>query len=208
MASCPWVNPLIEWFRRYGRTFPWRESRNWYEVLIAEVMLVRTRSETVAKVYREFLNRFPTPQDLCRASIEEVESFFKKLGLVNRGRRLRNAVCAIVEQYNSNLPCSEDELLKLDGVGKYIARVLLTQVCGVPKPFVDTNIKRVLSRLTGRELDYSTAEAILLQCVPSDKMWIVCVALLDLAALVCKPRKPECRSCPIASYCAHMMRAS
>lgn len=197
-----WIEALLSWFSRHGRRFPWRETRDWYRVLVAEFMLIRTRSEVVEKVYREFLERFPTPEHLCRADIRDVETFFKRLGLVQRSYRLHSTVCHILQKYGGAMPCSFDELSKLPGIVRYVAHVLLTRVCEEAVPFVDTNVLRVLRRFLGDEnLDTESAERWLLSTVPKHVLEQVNIALLDLAALVCKPRRALCTLCPLANWC-------
>ncbi len=165
-------------------------------------MLIRTRSETVEKVYREFLERFPRAEDLCSADPRDIEPFFKRLGLVQRAQRLHRAVCTILERYGNTIPCRIEELLQLPGVGGYVARVLMTRVCREPIPFVDTNVLRVARRFLGdSSISAEDVERWLLDYVPRHLLEDVNIALLDLAALVCKPRKPRCSACPLASWC-------
>ncbi len=165
-------------------------------------MLIRTRSETVEKVYREFLEKFPRAEDLCSANPRDVEPFFKRLGLVQRAQRLHRAVCTILEKYGNTIPCRIEELFQLPGVGNYVARVLMTRVCREPLPFVDTNVLRVARRFLGDpNIDTDDAERWLLDSVPRPLLENVNIALLDLAALVCKPKRPRCSACPLASWC-------
>lgn len=197
-----WVEELLKWFRVNARSFPWRGYRDWYRVLVAEVMLVRTKSETVEKIYRLFLEKFPKPEDLCKASVEEIKDIFKRLGLVQRAIRIREAVCLVLEKYGGMLPCSYEELISLPSVGRYIAKVLLTRVCNNPSPFIDANLIRVARRFLGlREVDVGYVEAWLEKLVHKDVLEDVNVALLDLAGTICKPRNPRCGVCPLNSFC-------
>ncbi|MEM4789434.1 MAG: hypothetical protein QXV06_06545 [Ignisphaera sp.] len=130
-----WIEELLKWFRANTRKFPWRECRDWYRVLVAEVMLIRTKSGTVEKVYKSFFDRFPKPEDLCNASIKEIKDFFTRLGLVQRAVRIQETICLIIEKYGGVLPCSYRELTSLPNVGRYIAKVLLTRICKKPITF-------------------------------------------------------------------------
>ena len=199
----------MNWFSKYGRRFPWRETRDWYRTLVAELMLIRTRSETVETVYREFLERFPQAENLCNANPKDIEPFFKRLGLVQRAQRLHKAVCTILEKYGGTIPCSIEELFQLPGVGNYIARVLMTRVCKEPVPFVDTNILRVTRRFLGNpNIGADHAERWLLSSVPRHLLENVNIALLDLAALVCKPKRSRCDICPLTTWCRTGSRAN
>ncbi len=172
-------------------------------------MLIRTKSETVEKVYREFLEKFPRAEDLCSADLRDIELFFKRLGLIQRAHRLQRAVCTILERYGNTIPCRLEELFQLPGVGNYIARVLLTRICKEPVPFVDTNVLRVARRFLGDpSIGADDAERWLLGSVPRHLLENVNIALLDLAALVCKPKKPKCSACPLASWCRTGSRAN
>lgn len=197
-----WVEELLKWFRINARKFPWRECRDWYRILVAEVMLIRTKSEAVDKVYKLFFERFPTPEDLCRANVEEVKGFFAKLGLVQRAIRIQEAVCLILEKYRGTLPCNYRELTSLPSVGRYIAKVLLTRICGYPSPFIDTNVMRFAKRFLGLQkvsIDY--VELWLEKSMDTDVLEEANIALLDLTSLVCKPRNPRCSICPLNNFC-------
>lgn len=199
-----WVEVLLRWFRQNVRRFPWREYRDWYRVLVAEVMLVRTRSEAVEKIYKLFLEAFPQPGKLCRASDQEVEVFFRRLGLIQRAKRLRLAVCAVLDRYRGVLPCSYEELVSLPGIGRYIANVLLTRVCRMARPFVDANIIRFASRFLGvQNIDIDYVEKWLLDSVEEDLLEDVNTALLDLSGLVCVAKKPRCSICPLNTLCRY-----
>lgn len=201
-----WYEELLRWFAEQGRRFPWRESTaGWYEILVAEIMLQRTRAETVLKIYREFLSRYPTPQELCKADEDDLRSFFKRLGLINRASRLKHAVCVIIERFGGRPPCSADKLKAVPGIGDYIASVLLSRVCGIPTPFVDSNVVRVMSRVlgvTGRFSDVKeVVERAIAEGVPSELLVNVNTAIIDLAALICKPKRPRCGQCPLRNVC-------
>lgn len=204
-----WAELVLSWFRRNRRRFLWREYRDWYRVLVAEVMLVRTRSETAEKVYRRFLDRFRNPEDLCGSSEEEVAEFFRQLGLVNRAKRLREAVCTVLTRYGGTIPCSFRELVSLPGVGRYIARVILTRVCGSPSPFIDANVLRFAGRFLGLEdvgVDY--VEKWLERSVSREDLEDLNTALIDLAGLVCTPRNPKCGTCPVSALCSSRLSST
>lgn len=199
-----WVEPLLQWYNRSIKRFTWRNYRDWYRILIAEVMLIRTRSEVVEKIYRLFLERFPKPEDLCNADEKDVIEFFKKLGLVQRAKRLKDAVCIVLKEYNDSIPCDYKELTLLPTIGRYIANVLLTKVCQIPTPFVDTNVLRFVKRFLGiKSIDIAYAESWLIKSVDMDTKILedINIAILDLSRTICAPRKPKCSRCPVNSFC-------
>lgn len=197
---------LVKWFRESGRKFLWRGEVGWYGVLLAEFLLVRTRSEVAERAFYELLARFPAPEALCSAGVAPVREVFERIGLPSRAERLVATVCKVLEDYGGKLPCDYRELLKLPGVGDYIARVVLSRVCGRHVAFVDSNVLRVLSRFLGAGLSATKAAELLERSIPGGELLDVNVALLDLGALVCKPRKTLCPLCPLSPGCSTSLR--
>lgn len=193
---------LVKWFREFGRKFPWRGEVGWYGILLAEFLLVRTRSEVAERAFYELLTKFPTPEALCSAGVAPVRGIFEKIGLPSRAERLVATVCRVLKDYSGEPPCDYQELLKLPGVGDYIARVMLSRVCGKHVAFVDSNVLRVLSRFLGLRLSASKVAELLERSIPEGELLDVNVALLDLGALVCKPRKTLCSLCPLSPGCS------
>src|SRR5471030_1965141 len=112
-------NALIHWYRLNKRQFPWRSSKDPYEILISEMMLQQTTVSVVVPYYEKFLAEFPTVQALAIAPEEKVLSLWSGLGYYSRARNLHQAAKAISEQ--KAFPNSYSELLKLSGVGPYTA---------------------------------------------------------------------------------------
>lgn len=194
---------ILDWFNKHGRRFPWRGEVGWYGVLVAEFMLIRTRSEVAEKVFIEFIRKYPEPEFLCSSSLGDISGYFKRLGLPSRAERLVAAVCTILSSYGKMIPCDYDKLRELPGVGDYIARVLLSRVCNEHYAFVDSNIVRVLSRFSGRLLKTSEVSRILEKAFANKELLAINIALIDLGSLVCKPKKPHCPKCPIKELCCY-----
>ncbi len=198
---------LVGWFREFGRKFPWRGDVGWYGVLLAEFLLVRTRSEVAERAFYELISRLPTPEALCSAGVAPVREVFKRIGLPSRAERLVATVCKVLRERGGVLPCDYRELVRLPGVGDYIARVVLSRVCGEHVAFVDSNVLRVISRFLGVRLGLAEVAELLEKSVPKGELLNVNVALLDLGALVCKPRKTLCPLCPLSLRCFTSLRA-
>lgn len=165
-------------------------------------MLVRTRAEVAEKVFLEFMEEFPKPELLCSSDLTRVANYFRKLGLPGRAGRLVGAVCTILSSYGGEVPCDYAKLRELPGVGDYIARVMLSRVCGRKYAFVDSNVLRVLSRFYGRPMRISEAARALEESLGGRNLLEVNVALIDLGASVCRPGKPRCPDCPLGSSCS------
>ncbi len=166
-------------------------------------MLIRTRSEVAERVFLEFIREYPEPELLCSSDPERVLDYFSKLGLPSRAKRLIQAVCAVLEECGGEIPCDYRELRRLSGVGDYIARVLLSRVCGKHYSFVDSNVIRVLSRFAGVPLKASEAAGILEEAFAGGDLPPVNVALIDLGSGVCGPRRPRCPECPLREECSY-----
>jgi len=197
---------LAQWFRSNRRSFPWRETkRSPYEILIAEIMLQKTRAENIVPTYRKFIRKYPDFESLSRADIQEIKRIVGVLGLSNmRARNLLRVGQEVVK--NGRIPRNREQLLKIPGVGPYIANAFLLYAYNERLPVVDTNVRRLYGRIFSFESKkdprrdknvWIFAEKLLPICNYKEFTW----ALMDFCASVCKPKNPLCRSCPISDIC-------
>jgi A/G-specific adenine glycosylase len=194
---------VLRWHRQHQRSFPWRESRDPYEVLIGEILLQRTRGEYVVDVYREFLKRWPDPRSLARARLSSVASVIRPLGLAKRASILKQLGKELVR---SGVPNDPSELDRLPGVGPYAAHAVPVFTLDRKLPLVDWVIARVLRRYFGlSEERRPNADPELWELAgrlaakgKARELWL---GTLDFAAAICKPR-PACPTCPLAFTCA------
>lgn len=198
------ADSLLAWYRPGDRDVPWRRSRDPYRIWIGEVMAQQTRIGSVLRYYDRFLERFPSPEALADASLDEVLKEWEGLGYYARARRLRAAACEVVRRYGGTLPDEPGQLETLPGIGPYTAGAIASLAFGRDEPAVDGNVRRLLSRLfdlarpTPPTLE-STARG-LIEARPGRAAEIN-QAMMDLAATVCTPRRPGCGTCPLASCC-------
>jgi A/G-specific adenine glycosylase len=204
---------LLEWFPENGRNFPWRQTRNAFHILLAEVLLRQTQAERVVGPYLGLVSRFPDAHALANTNVEELRGWFRPLGLVRRAERLVRAAQIMVDQHEGQVPGNLDELLDLPGIGGYSARAVLCLGYGVPVPMVDEGSGRVLRRVLGMLATvpaYSdsqllrTVEAMLPQASSREFN----LGLIDIAAAYCRPRYPACAQCPLADACVHGQSAA
>jgi A/G-specific adenine glycosylase len=189
--------PIARWYARHGRhDLPWRVTRDRWAVLVSEVMLQQTQVARVATVWEAFMTRFPTPEAMAAAAPGEVIAAWGTLGYPRRARRLWDAAALITA---AGWP---DDLTDLPGVGRYTADAIYAQVDDRDTPAVETNIRRVLDRRAGRPLSPSEATAMSRDAghplAGRDRL----LALMDIGALLCRPRAPHCLECPLAPGCA------
>ena len=199
---------LLRWFRENGRDLPWRRTRDPYEILVSEVMLQQTQVDRVQGYYQRVLEEYPTAQDLAAAPPARVRDSWEGLGYYARARNLHAAARQIVEQHGGRFPRRLDEVMALPGVGRYTAGAVVSFAYEEPAPVLDTNVRRVLSRVFVRRrpsrravLDrrlWALAEA----AVPLDRAWEFNQAVMDLGATVCTARNPACPQCPVRQVCA------
>ena len=204
---------LIEWYERVGRRFPWRnEGLKPYDVLIAEMMLQKTRAEMVVKAYLSFLERYPDPRSLESATVEEIAQVLKPLGLYNRRARWMKTIAGVlIEKYGGKVPSDREALLDLPGLGMYNANAILCFAYNEPVPLIDVNVARVLGRVADIEVRgdlrrNEKLQKLAAQLVPKKDFKEFNWALIDLGATVCTSKNPEHDRCPLASLCKHVLQ--
>jgi len=202
-------NRILKWYANYGRNFYWRKKKlSNYQYVIAEVLLQRTKADTIAKFYPGFIKEFPNWQSLANAKLERIAEYLKPVGLyTQRSDRLKNLAMEMVKR-NGRLPRDRAELESIPFMGQYIANAVELVIFNEPSPLVDVNMARVLERFFGprklsdirydpylQELSYKIVDH-----VDTKKLnW----AILDFAALVCKARNPVHEKCPLNKCCCY-----
>jgi A/G-specific adenine glycosylase len=197
---------ILTFWDQYGRhDLSWRQTRDPWKLLVAEVLLRKTTSTQAARVY-DTLSNF-SPADFTRTKLAELESILTPLGIYKvRATQLKEIACAVEDV--SNKECWSDEFLRsLPGVGRYISNVVRCCAFGRPVPALDANMIRIIQRVFNwvsrrkrpredRDL-WAFAETL----VPEDKCREFNWGVLDLGALVCTHRRPKCTDCTIKSIC-------
>lgn len=200
---------MRRWHRTNAREFPWRETRDPYAVLVAELMLHQTFARKVVPVYRKFLESYPTVSALAGADPQRVERLMMPLGLQRRGRRIVALAQVLVREHGGQVPGDEDGLLALPGVGPYTAGAVLAFAYERRAAIPDTNVIRLLRRFFGlgppdarppSSISAAMRRAAL-DLVPRRKPRDYNYALLDFASLVCTHYRPRCTSCPVRARC-------
>lgn len=198
---------LLDWYGFRGRALPWRRPQaSTYEKICVEVLLQRTRAETVARVYDPFFSRFTSWADLAEASIAELEDHFRPIGLWQRRARSMKGLAAYATAHDGLFPSCEAALADVPGVGQYVANAILLFQHGKPRPLLDVNMARVLERyLRPRRLadirHDPWLQAAAHWLVRGDHPERVNWAVLDLANAFCLARAPRCAVCPLGTWC-------
>lgn len=202
------AEPLVEWYRREKRDLPWRKRMNAYRVWISEIMLQQTRVEAVKPYYDRFLKELPDVQSLAQVPEERLLKLWEGLGYYNRARNLKEAARQIMEEYGGHFPETYEEIRSLKGIGNYTAGAISSFVYHIPKPAVDGNVLRVVSRITADGSDIAKAgtktriESALEEVIPRKDPGDFNQGLIELGAVVCLPNgAPKCEECPVSSVC-------
>ena len=197
---------LLRWFHIHQRDFPWRRTSNWFHLLLAEMMLRRTRADQVVPVYTEFCKRFTTPREALHADPREFQKILQPLGLTWRSRQLRQTVHYLNDSFATRHPVPDDALEEIPGVGPYSNAVLRNRLFQERVAAVDSNVARLICRLLGRPHHAESRRnreiiALANRFGNSPHSQDLNLAILDLSALICKPRTPVCLQCPLQKLC-------
>ena len=213
--TIPWKNvrrglfrrSLLRWYIAHARVLPWRHTPNPYRIWVSEIMLQQTRVSAVIPYYQRFIKRFPTVQALASAEIEEVLALWSGLGYYRRIRDLHQAANIVARKHHGIVPDNRKELLLLPGIGAYTAGAILSLAYDLPEPVLDGNVARVLCRIFAIRQDPRARSTV-------NRLWQLASwmlplkqsssfnqALMELGALCCLPRSPQCTVCPVRIHC-------
>ena len=198
---------LLDWYDKNKRDLPWRRTRDPYAVWVSEIMAQQTRIAYLLSYYERFMSRFPTIQLLADACEDDVLKAWEGLGYYARARNLQKAAQKIVISFNGRVPCTKEELLTLPGIGDYTAGAILSIAYGIPVPAVDGNVLRVYARLFNIDDNIlllqtkKQAADFVAVLMPPERAGCFTQALMELGALICLPKNPNCETCPLSIFC-------
>lgn len=198
---------LLAWYTANHRHLPWRETSDPYAIWVSEVMLQQTQVATAIPYYRRFMDRYPTLEHLAGAERQAVLKLWEGLGYYSRARNLHRAAKEVVARFNGRVPDDPILFQTLPGVGDYIAAAVTSIAFGRVLPVVDGNVKRVLARLLEMDTPVNRSGVHKIFKVPAARL--LCPkqpanfnqAMMELGALVCRPKNPDCGICPLAGLC-------
>ena len=201
------VRLVLDWYETNARDLPWRrpDATPW-AILVSEVMLQQTPVARVLGPWSTWLDRWPTPGALAAESSGEAVAAWGRLGYPRRALRLHRAGVAIVERHGGEVPGTYEALLALPGIGDYTAAAVASFAFEARHAVVDTNVRRVLSRVAAGVADQrpsAGSRRLAESYVPEGEdapRWAA--ASMELGALVCTSRSPRCDACPISGLCA------
>jgi A/G-specific adenine glycosylase len=199
-------NAIVAWYEATGRKLAFRATRDPYAILVSELMAQQTQAARAAEAWTAWMARFPTVRELAAAPAADVLRAWAGLGYNRRAIQLHRAAKTIVAEHGGSVPETVEELRALPGVGPYTARAVAAIAFGLPVGAVDTNVRRVLGRIAagGAEgLAPGQHQALADAAVPVGRAGDWTHAVMDVGALLCRPRNPRCPECPAVAWCRY-----
>jgi A/G-specific adenine glycosylase len=203
---------ITDWYRQNSRDLPWRQTNDPYRIWLSEIILQQTRVDQGMSYYHKFIEAFPSIQELAAADEEQILRLWQGLGYYSRARNLHAAAKDICEKHNGYFPENYQEIRALKGIGDYTAAAIASFAFNEPFAVVDGNVYRLLSRYfdinipidssKGKSLFQSLAQELL----HAKAAAIHNQAVMEIGALVCKPKQPDCINCPLNHSCLALER--
>jgi len=200
-------NKLVSWYQNNKRDLPWRNTVNPYHIWLSEIILQQTRVLQGTPYYLSFLKAFPTIEDLANAPEDKVLKMWQGLGYYSRARNLHFTAKDIVNNFGGEFPKDHNKVLKLKGIGVYTAAAITSFAFDMPYAVVDGNVIRVLSRVFGVSIPFDTSEGkkqfqqLAQELLIEKEAAIYNQAIMEFGAIQCKPKSPDCSSCPMQDFC-------
>jgi A/G-specific adenine glycosylase len=194
-------NALLAWYAVDKRRLPWRaegtERPDPYRVWLSEIMLQQTTVAAVKPYFEKFTARWPDVAALAAAPEAEVMAAWAGLGYYARARNLIACARVVAGEFGGVFPSTEEELLRLPGIGRYTAAAIAAIAFGRRAVVVDANVERVVSRLFASDSVYALTDSI----TPNEACGDFAQAMMDLGSAICTPRSPDCGRCPLSHLC-------
>jgi len=205
-AAAPFRRRLLAWYRDHRRPLPWRADRDPYRIWVSEIMLQQTTVQAVIPHFKRWLGLFPDIETLARAPVRKILRAWQGLGYYERARNMSRAAKIVMGKHGGRIPDDPEALRCLPGFGPYTTAAMLSLAFDKPFPVLDANVRRLAMRLldlrgkpgTGTE---RKIEAWLRATCPRRGAGGFNQAMMEIGALVCRPRSPLCLSCPILDCC-------
>ena len=199
------TNNLMFWYKQNKRKFPWREKKNLknpYFVMVSEIMLQQTNTNTEIDYFKKFILKWPNIYSLSNARLNEILFFWQGLGFYKRAHNLLDTSKILIKKYNGKIPTNYKDLINLPGIGEYTANAILTLAYKKKRIGLDVNINRVASRLFNLNIkDKKKIYQKLSYHLPNKKTDDFMQALMDVGATLCKKKITKCHYCPINNFC-------
>ena len=200
---------ILNWYDLNKRSLPWRknvsQSKKHYYTLVSEFMLQQTQVVTVIPYFDRFINKIPNLKKLSTIQDNELIKLWEGLGYYSRARNLKKTAKIIISKHHGKIPNNYEDLISLPGIGNYTANAILAIAFNKSYIPLDGNIERVLKRYLHLKKDNEIQKNNLIKKKSifgiSSRASDYAQALMELGAMICKPKNPECNACPILKSC-------
>tara|TARA_B100000609_G_scaffold192784_1_gene183341 strand:+ start:882 stop:1862 length:981 start_codon:yes stop_codon:yes gene_type:complete len=205
---------ILYWYDNNKRSLPWRRKcsskQKKYYTFVSEFMLQQTQVTTVIPYFNNFIKNIPNFKALAKVNETKLLRYWQGLGYYSRAKNLKKSAKLIIDKYNGRLPDNYDELIKLPGVGDYTASAISSIAFNQKIIPLDGNIERLLKRIlnlkTEREVKKENLHREKKVFGQTSRSSDYVQALMEIGALLCKPKNPNCGKCPITKYCLSFKR--
>jgi len=176
---------------------------NPFQLLVATILSAQCTDKQVNSVTTDLFNRLKTPRDFASVSNEALEELIRPTGYFrNKAKNIKNCSKSLLEKYDGQVPQTLDELVKLPGVGRKTANVVLGSAFNIPGIVVDTHVARISKRLgLTKNNNPVKIEYDLMEIIPRENWNVFSLQLIYFGRAICKARKPLCPTCPLYDLC-------
>lgn len=206
--SNPFSKAIVNWYRKNKRDLPWRNTRDPYLIWLSEIILQQTRVEQGLPYFEHFSSVLPDVKKFAKASEHDILKMWQGLGYYSRARNMHKTAQQVVSDYYGKFPETFLELKQLKGIGDYTAAAIASFAFNLPHAVVDGNVYRLLSRYFGLETPIDTPQgkkefaAIADELLDKRNAALHNQAMMEMGAIICKPKNPMCEECPLAASCS------
>ncbi len=202
---------LLKWYDANKNDYPWRKTKNLFQILITEILLQKTIAKNVNSLFDSFFTKYKSFSDIIAEKIEVIQADIKSLGLSNkRAKILKDLSEMIINQYNGEIPEDPEALKQITGIADYVSNAYLCFGLNQKRIFFDVNIERIISRVYKPNLP-KIPKTILIEklegLLPNNECKYFYWSLLDFGNKVCSKKKPKCDGCPITDTCGYHLQS-
>jgi A/G-specific adenine glycosylase len=198
------VSKISKWGKNNRREFLWREDITPFKILIAEILLQRTRASQVEPVFKDFISEYPDFTAINAADVEDIRETIISLGLKKKAEGLKLLSNQVITEHDSIVPSDEKKLMSLHLVGRYTTNAVLSHAFDISKPTYDNNFGRVIERFFGLAMRKPLQKdkkgynfSLKIMELVGDNHSEFNLYILDFVDNMCKVRTPNCVACPL-----------
>ena len=200
---------ILHWYDYNKRDLPWRNPKNKkqseYYTLVSEIMLQQTQVSTVIPFFKRFTNELPNLKKLSKVNNQKLLKLWEGLGYYSRAKNLKKTSKILISKFEGNLPNKIEDLKKLPGIGDYTSKAILALEFNEKTIPIDGNIERLIKRIFILKKDNQIINKNLIKKAKnlgfSNRQRDYVQSLMELGSLICKPKEPVCKFCPITRFC-------